>query len=1108
MIKKGVTRRPLLWAIFAGLSLVCILFSIKYFSQALPITHIKLTMNREIALTQARLLCEKLKLGPRNAQQAASFETDAETQFFVELEAGGKAAFKNMIRDSLYEPYTWQVRHFHESEHNEVTVVFTPNGTPYGFRKTLAETVAGAHLSTKQAQKIAETFAQTWPLDLSCYKLIESSQETKPSTRIDHTFVYERTEQHIGAGRYRVKIVVSGDTVTELSPFVKIPDEFSLRYQEMRAANKTVASTAGILALFLYILCGGLIGLYMLSKSGSLVWKAPLICAGILGALQFAAHLNTLTSAWMSYDTALPVQQFILFFVLQGFISALGFFLLMLVTCATAEGLTRRAYGNQPQLWNMWSVHAANSPAVLGRTIAGYLLVGIQFALVIAVYLFANRFFHWWWPTDILIDPNIVATRFPWLSSVSNAVSAGVLEECLFRAIPLACAALLGNYFGKRSWWIAITFIIQALIFGGAHADYPAQPAYARLLEIMIPSFMFGGMYLGYGLLPAIITHSLYDLVLMSLPLFVMHAPGMFIHQSVVIFVALIPLFAVLIALIRTRKFSSLESSFYNAAWQPSGKALQKTSNDQFISEVQTQNIQPLSKKLLLALGIVGSMTWLVCTQFHQDAPRLSLTREQAIKRALRELAQKQIHVSDSWQPLTELSYDIETNTNYQFIWQTDKNLYKKLIGSYLTPPYWLVRFVRFDGTIAQRSEDYKFYITEQGSIVRYAHQLPESQPGKNLAQNDAQKLAYQFINAAGWASPETLTLISAQADKKNNRMDWLFTFSLPALNGGDARILVRVSGDEITDAARGLHIPEQWERDQRKQHNLMMLLKLISLLFLFVCLLFIIVKGKIATFSVPVALVAFTLLLPYMFWAIYNSWPALMGTLNTSEPVGHQLFTLLISLGARNIIKILAFACLFGLVFTHKKGQPFHALKNSILIGICLGLFVLGSTASLHALLPSPYPLWASYEALNFRFPFIGMVCAQTLTYIFLTALTLFVARSALKTIQLLRIHTAGILLLCGIVSMALAGVQTYQTLSFWVIAGVAGTFILMIVLYVLQRAEPLVLVPAVGTFMIGVMIQQAAFNAYPHAFGIHIIACVFIMITCYFLMRRTVSR
>ena len=148
------------------------------------------------------------------------------------------------------------------------------------------------------------------------------------------------------------------------------------------------------------------------------------------------------------------------------------------------------------------------SRAVVGRTVGGTLLTCIEFGYIIAFYLVATRLWKWWTPAEALVDPDILATYVPWLSAVAPSLHAGFWEESLFRAVPLAGAALIGDRLGNRKLWIGIGLVVEALVFGGAHANYPSWPAYSRPIELFVPSLIWGLIYLRFGLLPSIITHS------------------------------------------------------------------------------------------------------------------------------------------------------------------------------------------------------------------------------------------------------------------------------------------------------------------------------------------------------------------------------------------------------------------------------------------------------------------------------------------------------------------------------------------------------------------------------------------------------------------------
>src|SRR3954449_3339627 len=129
-------RRPAFWIVLALASAAAVAVGVRYFPQAFSIVALDITMDRGHALDEARVIAVRDGLGPPGFRQAASFGSDDEAQTFVELEGGGKDAFTRMLRDRVYEAFTWRVRHFKDGETNETTILFTPDGRPYGFVET------------------------------------------------------------------------------------------------------------------------------------------------------------------------------------------------------------------------------------------------------------------------------------------------------------------------------------------------------------------------------------------------------------------------------------------------------------------------------------------------------------------------------------------------------------------------------------------------------------------------------------------------------------------------------------------------------------------------------------------------------------------------------------------------------------------------------------------------------------------------------------------------------------------------------------------------------------------------------------------------------------
>ena len=82
------------------------------------------------------------------------------------------------------------------------------------------------------------------------------------------------------------------------------------------------------------------------------------------------------------------------------------------------------------------------------------------------------------------------------------------MEECLFRAVPMSLAAIVGARYGRRGLAIGIAVVVQALVFGAAHANYPGFPSYSRLIELIVPAMLWALIFLRFGLVPTILLHA------------------------------------------------------------------------------------------------------------------------------------------------------------------------------------------------------------------------------------------------------------------------------------------------------------------------------------------------------------------------------------------------------------------------------------------------------------------------------------------------------------------------------------------------------------------------------------------------------------------------
>src|SRR2546429_8607005 len=153
------------------------------------------------------------------------------------------------------------------------------------------------------------------------------------------------------------------------------------------------------------------------------------------------------------------------------------------------------------------------------------------------------------------------------------ALQAGFMEECLFRAVPLSLAALIGERFDCRRSLIGAALVLQALVFAAAHANYPGSPAYSRLVELFVPALIWGLIFLRFGLLPTVILHAVFDLTLMALPVFLMQGPAALANQALVVVAGLVPLAVVLLRRNSAGAWLALPASAQNGAWEAAAAA-------------------------------------------------------------------------------------------------------------------------------------------------------------------------------------------------------------------------------------------------------------------------------------------------------------------------------------------------------------------------------------------------------------------------------------------------------------------------------------------------------------------------------------------------------
>jgi len=773
-------------------------FAWSNYSRAFPEAYLSFTVNRAtsqpVAETFLKGHAPKGEAALAGRRHAAIFRVDDEAKVYLERELGLEK-LGELTRGKQVRLWNWAHRWFRPLAKEEVRVEVTPEGEVAGFAHLIPEEAPGASLDEGPARAIAEGFlSSAFKLDPAGLAFIESKREDRPHRR-DWTFTWERAGWKAKEATYRMQVGVHGDEAASYHEYLKVPDAWTQSYQRLRSANNTTALVAAF-GIVLTLLAA-LVVLLQQGRRNNVRWRLVMLFTSVAFGLFFLLALNDLPLAAYGFDTTGTYGAFLARQVLGGLAAAGVQALTIFLVVAAGEPLYRARFGAHLRVAALFEPAGWRSKKFAFGLILGYCLAAVFIAYQVAFYLVGSRFGAWN-PADVPFD-NLLNTSFPWLAVLFIGFYPAVNEEFMSRVFSIPLVEKLAH-----SKVAAV--VVPALIWGFAHANYPAQPFFIRGVEVSIAGLFVGIILYRFGVLPCLVWHYVVDAGYTSM-LMVRSGNLYFVITAIAGTGALlVPLAATLVAAWRRGGFVD-DASAVNAAdpAPPEPPAAEAAPAPEIVAP-------PLRRVLPVAVGLV--VVGAVLAWRAPDPGRgVGVTRRPAaVERVAAAFLQERGVDVARWRLVVTTRADVLGRETRRYLLEhggiAEVNRFAREV------PAWQVRAFR-----AEEREGWQLSVDDATArVVRFDHSLREEAPGASLPEAEARRKAEAALAAAGFDAGK-LVFKEAKSEKRPARLDHTFTWKDPARSVAEAEYLIDISiqGDAVDGLARRFKLPEAWERAREK---------------------------------------------------------------------------------------------------------------------------------------------------------------------------------------------------------------------------------------------------------------------------------------------------
>ena len=631
------------------------------------------------------------------------------------------------------------VRYFKEGN-KDYKLFFSPEGALIGFDSPVVKAQKTRNLSLRRVEKGAKLMG----VNIKKYKLVSKGLFVKDGDNYS-TFIFKHNNKIEDASFEVIITYINGNLKSAFSRYV-VPDQFKREYSGMVKWNQ-LAALSNIFYFFYFIsLIFFFIRYFDKAKEKLLNFYIFIIFIGLLHLL---SSLNQLSTFLFEYDTNSSFKLSLFCWFMANLFGTLRFLLYVVPLIISLEILHEKAFAtNKGGILEILNPAFWGSDKFLKNVISGYFLAQMLMIYAALFKLFAQNTLGWksfWRVSHAHIFSERSKLLFPWIHAFKTSLFAGFFEEIILRMVPICLGIILAKRYKNRGI-IVLSFLIQAFVFGLAHISYPTLPAYYRLIELIVPSIIFGLIYFRFGIFLAFLIHYLYDYLIFA---------SMETRSLLTLF--LTSLFFVMPIILH---YAFRGINFEKKNWSPLKFKMLKLNEKGGPLNLNWQLCMTALSLLLVSLYI----------------PSKSYSKSDAVKKAEQLLIKRGENIK-SISPIATLHH-LKSN--------------KKLEnGKSSTISYWKVAFVDRDSL-----ETVSVQVSTQGEILGLSSLLPNDTKRPSLSKKRAEK----FIDSAlrdifGKGLKDEYSYLGSSSYMGRGRRDWEFKF----MDNEGKKLSAYIKGDRVS---------------------------------------------------------------------------------------------------------------------------------------------------------------------------------------------------------------------------------------------------------------------------------------------------------------------